>query len=210
MLNDEGKVAYLKRISFDLEEFKERCWAKKEDLQKWLDKYQTTIEAIFEGNPFTDNALNMILISEPPSYKETFLPEYNKDTEQVQRVFYNYYYGVFIDLAIQFLKEQETKKVQVMDGEFKAEKQGNKLKTKLSVPELAYFFRALEEEGFFEIKSKTELYNFIAGNFKTKQSEELSPKSIKNKYTNPEHAAIDFLHGKFINLAQRAKKEKEK
>jgi hypothetical protein len=86
----------------------------------------------------------------------------------------------------------------------------NKLKTNLTVREIAYLFRALYEEGIIESKHKTDIFNFIAESFSSKQKEDVSANSIKNAFDVPDFNAVDFWHEKFIHLMQRAKKDKEK
>jgi hypothetical protein len=59
-----------------------------------------------------------------------------------------------------------------------------KLKTNLSVPELVLLFRSLDElkPDIFAIESKEELFAFIAANFETKASSNLSVQSVKNNF----------------------------
>ena|SRR5690554_715102 len=86
----------------------------------------------------------------------------------------------------------------------------NKLKTNLTVKEIAYLFRALYEEGIIEAKHKTDICNFIAESFSSKQKEDVSANSLRNAFESPDFNAVDFWHEKFIHLMQRAKKDKEK
>lgn len=85
----------------------------------------------------------------------------------------------------------------------------NKLKTNLTVKEIAYLFRALYEEGIIEARRKTDIFNFIAESFSSKQKEDVSANSIKNAFDIPDFNAMDFWQGKFTHLMQRAKKDKE-
>jgi len=86
----------------------------------------------------------------------------------------------------------------------------SKLKTNLTVKQLAYFFRALNNEGIIESKHKTDIFNFIAESFSSKQKDDVSVNSIKNLFDIPDPAAIDFWQEKFYHLGHRAKKDKEK
>lgn len=85
-----------------------------------------------------------------------------------------------------------------------------KLKTNLTVKEIAYLFRALHDEGIIESRQKTDLFNFIAENFSSKQKDEISANSIKNAFDTPDYNAVDFWQEKFTHFMQKAKKDKEK
>lgn len=85
-----------------------------------------------------------------------------------------------------------------------------KLKTNLTVKELAYLFRALHDEKIIESRQKTDIFNFIADNFSSKQKDEISANSIKNAFDTPDYNAVDFWQEKFTHLMQKAKKDKEK
>ena len=78
----------------------------------------------------------------------------------------------------------------------------NKIKTNLTVSELACLFRALDElkPGIFDIESKEELFNFISDSFESKRSSDLSTKSIKNDYYNIEQKARDLWLKHFSTL----------
>ncbi|NQU33018.1 MAG: hypothetical protein HQ521_07265 [Bacteroidetes bacterium] len=82
----------------------------------------------------------------------------------------------------------------------------NKLKTKMSVGDLSLLFRLLNEEKLIDIDNNTDLYRFIAQNFSTKQSENISDKSIKNKFLSPDNTAIKNLNILLVNLRQQLKK----
>lgn len=118
---------------------------------------------------------------------------FQEATEQALQDFKKGYLGSFADFSIQ--TQQEPK---------------NKLKTNLTVKEIAYLFRALYDEGIIEAKHKTDIFNFIAESFSSKQKEDVSANSIKNAFDVPDFNAIDFWQGKFTHLMQRAKKDKEK
>lgn len=118
---------------------------------------------------------------------------FQEATEQALQDFKKGYLGSFADFATH---TQETKR--------------EKLKTTLSVAEIAYLFKALHSEGVFDSKHKTDIFKFIAENFSSKQQEDISVNSIKNHFDNPEFNAVDSWHEKFIHLVQQAKKDKEK
>lgn len=85
----------------------------------------------------------------------------------------------------------------------------NKIPTSLSVPELAYLFRALVDESIINPRQNTDLFKAITSIFESKQTDNISEKSIKNKFEAPEFNALDFWQGKFAHLMQSAKKSKD-
>lgn len=85
-----------------------------------------------------------------------------------------------------------------------------KLKTNLTVKEIAYLFRALHDEGIIEARQKTDIFNFISESFSSKQKEDISANSIKNAFDTPDFNAVDFWQEKFTHFMQKAKKDKEK
>lgn len=91
-----------------------------------------------------------------------------------------------------------------------SEHTSQRLKTNLSVKELTYLFRALHDEKIVESRQKTDIFNFIADNFSSKQKDEISANSIKNAFDIPDYNAVDFWQEKFTHLMQKAKKDKEK
>ena len=118
---------------------------------------------------------------------------FREATEQALDDFKKGYLGSFADFAAQ----QHVQPKQ-------------KLKTNLTVKEIAYLFRALHDEGIIESRQKTDVFNFIAENFSSKQKEDISGNSIKNAFDTPDFNAVDFWQEKFTHFMQKAKKDKEK
>ena len=118
---------------------------------------------------------------------------FKEATEQALDDFKKGYLGSFADCAIQQTAQQKPK-----------------LKTNLTVKEIAYLFRALHDEGIIEFRQKTDLFSFIADNFSSKQKDEVSANSIKNAFDTPDLNAVDFWQEKFTHFMQKAKKDKEK
>jgi hypothetical protein len=90
--------------------------------------------------------------------------------------------------------------------------QSQKLKTNLSQGELVCLFRMLHElkPEIFDIKTDTELFNFIAANFETKKTKDkgLSEGNIKNKFYTPDSKAADFWQKHLHTMLALAKKIK--
>lgn len=108
----------------------------------------------------------------------------------------------FSEIKFQALKKLE--EVVLTSGYSKSNNE--KLKTRLSVGDLSLLFRLLYDEGLFELKSNTELYQFISSNFSTKSAEDISDKSIKNKFLSPDNSSTKNLDILLTNLRQQLRK----
>ncbi|AHW62149.1 hypothetical protein SAMN05444285_12367 [Draconibacterium orientale] len=82
----------------------------------------------------------------------------------------------------------------------------HKLKTKIPVSDLTLLFRLLDEEGLFSYKHKTEIYRYIATTLKTKQQDNISEASVKNKFLSPDTTSLKNIDILLVNLRQRLKK----
>ncbi|MDD3878147.1 MAG: hypothetical protein PHT69_16125 [Bacteroidales bacterium] len=80
----------------------------------------------------------------------------------------------------------------------------DKIKSTLSVDELAYFFRILVDEKIFIIpEGKLEsFYRFVADNFSTKMKTDISFKSFKGKYLSHENKTASSVHAHLRRLLQ--------
>jgi len=80
--------------------------------------------------------------------------------------------------------------------------QKNKLKTNLSVPEIAYLFYSLIKlkPNLFDYKHETEIYRFISNNFTSKKSAEISEISLKKCFNSPEINEIEFWETHYRTL----------
>jgi len=203
-ITTEEKIAYLDRIRYEIETYKKNVWATYDDIKIWLEKYNITEEEIFSHQKFS-NELYRLLSEEPPTFKETFEPDFNKDTEQVQSSFYNYYYGQALIQILDYITEHEAK----INPLNQTKQPQYKMKTKLTVPQLSYLFRALNDNKLIDITNKTDLFKFIADSFQTKASDDISWQSVKNKFDTPEFKAVEFWDEKFLHLRQSTIKDKE-
>ncbi|MEI6766892.1 MAG: hypothetical protein WCM76_14780 [Bacteroidota bacterium] len=86
----------------------------------------------------------------------------------------------------------------------------NKIKVNLTVPELAFLFRVLYDNGLIEVKNKTDLFKSIAEVFQTKKTDTISSNSVKNNFDMPDFKAVDFWYDKLVHLRQTTQKFKEK
>ncbi|WP_156832009.1 hypothetical protein [Kaistella palustris] len=126
-------------------------------------------------------------------YYDKYFHLYHEAADQVLQDFKKGYLGSFADFALPNTVQPK-----------------QKLKTNLSVKELAYLFRVLYDEEIIDSKHKTDIFNFIAENFSSKQKEDISANSIKNAFDTPDFNTVDFWQEKFTHFMQKARKDKEK
>ena len=90
-------------------------------------------------------------------------------------------------------------------------KQNEKLKTNLSVKELALLFKMLKDlkPNIFELESEAELLRFISVNFETKKNkEDLSTNTLRKFFNKPDSKAAEFWQKHFFTLNAEVKKFK--
>jgi hypothetical protein len=80
-----------------------------------------------------------------------------------------------------------------------------KIQTALSVAQLSYFFSLLIQSGILKHKNQTDLFRFIADNFKTNITDQISADSIKSKYYNVESTTKNATRLKIIELLNLTK-----
>ena len=87
-----------------------------------------------------------------------------------------------------------------------------KLKTNLSVPELALLFKLLKDlkPNIFEVKSEAELHRFISANFETKRTgdKDISTQKLRSQFNQPESKAAEFWEEKLRLMLADVKKMK--
>ncbi|MBK9730649.1 MAG: hypothetical protein IPO83_05080 [Chitinophagaceae bacterium] len=85
-----------------------------------------------------------------------------------------------------------------------------KIKTYLTVKQLAFIFRALKEIKLIEGKTEKSIAKVISKAFDSKAQEDLSPESVYNHYYALDYGAIEFWLIQFPKLEKFTKKLKEK
>jgi hypothetical protein len=87
-----------------------------------------------------------------------------------------------------------------------------KLKSNLSVPELALLFKLLKDlkPNIFDIKSEAELHRFISTNFETKRTgdKDISTQKLRSQFNQPESKAAEFWEEKLRLMLADVKKIK--
>jgi hypothetical protein len=92
-------------------------------------------------------------------------------------------------------------------GEKAADLNQFKVKTTLSVPQLAYTVRLLREAGVFTNENKADLIRFFSKNFATANSENISAESFRSKFFGFERSAVSHIQGILTKLIQHSKKD---
>jgi hypothetical protein len=196
LLNKDDRKAYLNRLKYELANKKQHAYTTQKTIDKWFLKYNVQSDDADWASK-KDNELYKILSSDPPKFEEEFKDNFNRDTHAIQSDFYNYYYGFYLDAALDFIEEQikELNPLHLLSAYENQAQQvlqptTPKLKVNISVPQLAYLFKMLNDikPAIFDIETKTELSNFIAANFITKatKKEGIKAKSVYNHFSNTE------------------------
>lgn len=112
-------------------------------------------------------------------------------------------------LMFRYKELKDTKREKTMKPNNKA-KANEKIKANMSIPELACFFRLLNEKGILSNTNVSELCRVIADNFSTKGSDNLTFDYLYNSYNKMDKNILDIWYTKFIELGNLARKEKDK
>ncbi|WP_027377938.1 hypothetical protein [Kaistella palustris] len=87
-------------------------------------------------------------------------------------------------------------------------------KSGYTVEELAYFFKLSIEQGIIVLdkNQKTKFFDFIAANFQSKDQQQISPNSIRNKSYDPSPATIEKIREDLLQMLQltRAHRDSDK
>ena len=83
------------------------------------------------------------------------------------------------------------------------------IKTSLSVPQLVYLFKTLEQYELITPESKNDLYNAVCNSFKSKSTDSISVKSFRNQYlVEPNETTKKFWKDNFIKFFNNIKNNK--
>ncbi len=84
---------------------------------------------------------------------------------------------------------------------------GFKVRTTLSVSQLAYWIRLLKDSGIITNENKAELIRFFSKHFSSTQNEDISPESFRKKYFVFERSAVTAVQGMLSKLIMHSKQE---
>ncbi len=193
-------------------------------------EYQTKYSHLQEGEEYDDNELLSLLfkhrpkkiyhkiycIETIPDFIDTdYLPDYFTKLNRLLvslRSILDYYINLYdqgkiksSDSAFTNFTPQPTRKLLLAPGTT----QNKKLKVNLSVPQLAYLFKVLNEDGVIEASTFTEIHEFIASNFivKTKTEDVISAGKLKRIWSDFGAKTAAFWVSKFIDLHNLSKKD---
>ena len=212
---------YLKRLRYEFEIKNKLATISFMDIQVWLTLYHIESEDEIRYNS-TDNPINKILALGTPTLFEKSQEGFNKNTIIIQEQFYTYYYGYYIRKVLTFLDGQIYDQNPYInhhsvDNDFSPETYPRqekpphtKLKTNLTVPQLAFLFKLLADLNppIFDIKSKKELYQFIEANFLTTGKHESGPTVAKLNNLNSavDDTTVEYWIPKIKNMLEEARK----
>lgn len=80
-----------------------------------------------------------------------------------------------------------------------------KLHSGLTVAQLSYFSNLLLKSDIIKHENQSEVFQFMATNFKTNMTDKISPESFRSKYYNVEDSTKHFVREKIIDLLNLTK-----
>lgn len=86
------------KVKRDINERMKYVYVTIKDLTKWCNKYNISYDNIIsiQNIQWSSNELMKLLSKEPSRFREKFEDDYNPDEENLQKDFYNYWYGHFL------------------------------------------------------------------------------------------------------------------
>jgi hypothetical protein len=150
-----------------------------------------------------------ILSSIPRQVNGKFTFDYNEQWHEIQLLYFDYYFSRSLKRLHQFLAEQQE---ELNPTTYLPKIEKLKLKTNLSVPQLALIFKMLNDikPSIFNVNSEAELHRFISANFETKQSKEegISTDKLRILFNQPDSKAADFWEKHLYTILAEIKKLK--
>ncbi len=216
-LSKDDRRVYLNKLRNELENKNYYAFTSQETIDNWFATFNVASE---EKSPSKEgeNRLYTILTVGIPLSEVMATDDVYREARHIQTDFYNYYYGIFLNYALEFIVDQinqlnplYTPIVEELSPPLLNEN-NLKLKTNLSVPQLALLFKMLNDlkPNIFEIKYEADLLRFISANFETKRSKEegISTDKLRILFNQPDSKAADFWEKHFYTLIAEIKKIK--
>jgi len=207
LIKDDRKP-YLNSLNHALIDFKRTTYTTQIDIDKCLKKHNIPIP-LAEIVEIENKDIFDILSSIPGQVNGKFALEYNEQWHEIQLLYFNFYFSNSLIRIHRFLAEQLE---ELNPSANIPEIEKHRLKTNLSVPQLALLFKMLSDlkPNIFNINSEAELLRFISANFETKQSKEegISTDKLRILFNQPDSKAADFWEKHCYTILAEIKKFK--
>lgn len=187
------------------------------DAYKFFSKSKVKIYDRFEDS-YKNEIIRKIHTSLFHDEKVRPITEEEKDDYKYFLNLISHYYDGYVLYFYELYNDYKDGRI-VSNYNSKIEKETNstntqRLKTSLSVPQLALLFKMLDtlKPKIFENRTEAELHRFISANFETKKSGEdgISTDKLRILFNQPESKSIDFWEKNLYTLLAELKKFKEK
>ncbi len=213
-LSKDDRKPYLKRLLYLIEINKPNTSRTEEDITYWLEKYNIKSESDLYYNTSGDK-LNKILSSiHIADSKDEEKINYALEIWEMKLAFYDIYWFRNVSKIVEFINEQinEFDPNPVIRAVQEQKPITPKLKTNLTVTELAFLFKMLNElkPDIFRMESDAELFRFISANIETKKSGEdgISIQKLRNLFSAPDIKAVKFWEKHFHTFIAQIKNYK--
>ncbi|MFP5040477.1 hypothetical protein [Parasediminibacterium sp. JCM 36343] len=215
-LGKDDRKPYLNRLQHSLRHLERYSNREHENIDVILSYYNIDFEGMIPCLPVFDpgNKLYEILSTIPTQVDNKFTPDYDREWYNIQKTFYQYYFNTHFAAIHNFIQQQieELNPTPIIPNAVDEKVLTPKLKTNLSVPQLALLFKMLNElkPNIFMVKTEAELHRFISTNFETKQSKEegISTDKLRILFNQPDSKAAEFWAKHFYTLTAEIKKFK--
>lgn len=117
-------------------------------------------------------------------------------------------FGAWLEEEIHFIEKRRQLTLMLPPGGVQVQNLSQfKVKTILSVPQLAYSIRLLKDSGIITNDNRSELIRFFSKNFSSHQVENISTESFKGDYFKFGRAAVTHVQGVLTKLLLHSKKD---
>ncbi|MBZ0244308.1 MAG: hypothetical protein K8H85_00020 [Cyclobacteriaceae bacterium] len=113
----------------------------------------------------------------------------------------------WIEEEIHFMEKKCQLTLLIPPGGHQDRQEEFKVKTTLSVPQLAYSIRLLKETGIITNENKAALIRFFSRNFSSAHNENISTESFRSKYFGFERSAVSHVQDVLNKLMIRSKQD---
>jgi hypothetical protein len=199
----EKLLISLEDKNFDAYKFFSKSKVKLYD--RFEDAYKNEIVRTIHASVFPDDTFNAISKEQEEEYKYfiNLISHYYDG-------YVLYFYELYNDYKDGLIISNNKSKKETESSDIKS----TRLKTNLTVPQLALLFKMLDilKPKIFENRTEAELHRFISANFESKNSGEngISTDKLRILFNQPDPKAIDFWEKNLHTLLNELKKFREK